>query len=345
MDPDEATCPVPLPTGERVTLAHGGGGALMHALVRTIFAAALGTDPRHDGAVLDAVPGRLATTTDAFVVRPLFFPGGDIGALAVHGTVNDLAMCGARPLALTASFIIEEGFELADLRRIVGSMADAARGAGVAIVAGDTKVVERGHGDGLYITTSGIGVLGHDLRIHPDAVRPGDAIIVSGDLGRHGMAVLCAREGLVTEPPIESDQQPLWPAVAALLDARLEVHCLRDLTRGGLATCAVEIARSAGLDIELDEASLAVAPPVAATCELLGLDPLYVANEGRFMLVLPAAQADAAVGVLRSLTGAADATVAGHVGPGRNGRVSLRTRLGTLRHVPMLSGAQLPRIC
>jgi hydrogenase expression/formation protein HypE len=263
----------------------------------------------------------------------------------VHGTINDLAMCGARPLALSAGFIIEEGLPVVDLRRVVESMADAARRAGVTIVSGDTKVVERGHGDGLYVTTSGIGLLERDIRIHPDAVRPGDAVILSGDLGRHGMAVLCAREGLAADPPIESDQQSLWPAVAALLDAGLEVHCLRDLTRGGFATCSVEIARSAGLDIELDEAAITVAPPVAAACELLGLDPLYVANEGRFMLVLPAAQADAAIDVLRRQPGTAGAAVAGRVGAGRNGRVSLRTRLGTWRHVPMLSGAQLPRIC
>jgi hydrogenase expression/formation protein HypE len=340
-----AHCPVPLPAGGRVTLAHGGGGALTHELVRTVFAAALGTDTRHDGAVLGRVSGRLVTTTDAFVVRPLFFPGGDIGALAVHGTLNDLAMCGARPLALTASFIIEEGFPIADLARVVRSMADAAAAAGVCVSSGDTKVVERGHGDGVYVTTSGIGELEHDLCVHPDAVRPGDAVIVSGDLGRHGMAVLCAREGIATDPAIESDQQSLWPAVAALLQAGIELHCLRDLTRGGLATCAVEIARAAGLDIELEEAALTVIPPVAAACELLGLDPLYVANEGRFMAVLPADQAQEALAVLKEVEGSAGAAIAGRVGPARDGRVRLRTRIGTLRHVAMLSGAQLPRIC
>jgi len=338
-------CPLPLPPGERITLAHGGGGALTHDLVRSVFAAALGTDTRHDGADLGRVSGRLVTTTDAFVVRPLFFPGGDIGTLAVHGTVNDLTMCGARPLALTASFIIEEGFPVAELERVARSMATAARAAGVAVTSGDTKVVERGHGDGLYVSTSGIGLLEHDRRIHPDAVRAGDAVVVSGDLGRHGMAVLCAREGLATEPVIESDQQSLWPAVAALLQAGLELHCLRDLTRGGLATCAVEIASSAGLDIELQESALAVAPTVAAACELLGLDPLYVANEGRFMAILPAAQADAALAVLHELPATAGASIAGTVGPGAEGRVRLRTRIGTLRHIAMLSGAQLPRIC
>jgi hydrogenase expression/formation protein HypE len=338
-------CPAPLPAGERVTLAHGGGGALTHELVRTVFAATLGTDTRHDGAVLGRVSGRLVTTTDAFVVRPLFFPGGDIGALAVHGTLNDLAMCGARPLALTASFIIEEGFPIAELARIARSMADAAAAAGVSISSGDTKVVERGRGDGVYVTTSGVGVLERDLRIHPDAVRPGDAVLVSGDLGRHGMAVLCAREQLVTEPLIESDQQCLWPAVAALLESGIELHCLRDLTRGGLATCAVEIARTASLDIELEEAALTVTPPVAAVCELLGLDPLYVANEGRFLAVLPADQAQAALAVLQGTKGTVGATLAGRVSAGSEGRVRLRTRLGTLRHVTMLSGAQLPRIC
>jgi hydrogenase expression/formation protein HypE len=344
--PDPALhCPLPLPAGDRVTLAHGGGGALTHELVRSVFAAALGTDTRHDGAELGRVSGRLVTTTDAFVVRPLFFPGGDIGALAVHGTVNDLAMCGARPLALTASFIIEEGFPVAELERIAQSMAAAARAAGVVVTSGDTKVVERGHGDGLYVSTSGIGLLEHDLHIHPDAVRAGDAVLVSGDLGRHGMAVLCAREGLATEPVIESDQQSLWPAVAALLQAGLELHCLRDLTRGGLATCAVEIARSAGLDMELHEAALTVAPTVGAACELLGLDPLYVANEGRFMAMLPAAQADAALAVLHALPATAGACIAGVVGPEAEGRVRLRTRIGTLRHIAMLSGAQLPRIC
>jgi hydrogenase expression/formation protein HypE len=336
---------VPFPAGERVTLAHGGGGMLTHELVRAVFVPALGTDTRHDGAVLGHVAGRLVTTTDGFVVRPLFFPGGDIGALAVHGALNDLAMCGARPLGLTASFIIEEGLPIGDLARIVRSMADAAAAAGVSVASGDTKVVERGHGDGVYVTTTGIGVLEHDLNVHPDAVRPGDAVIVSGDLGRHGMAVLCAREQIVTEPRIESDQQSLWPAVAALLEAGIELHCLRDLTRGGLATCAVEIARTASLDIELEEAALAVTEPVAAACELLGLDPLYVANEGRFMAVLPEEQAPAALAVLRKMPGTAGATLAGRIGPGADGRVRLRTRMGTLRHVTMLSGAQLPRIC
>ncbi len=340
-----ASCPLPHDEGECVTLAHGGGGRLMHTLVRDVFIAALEGDASHDGAIV--VPGcaRTATTTDAFVVRPLFFPGGDIGSLAVHGTVNDLAMCGARPLALTAAFIVEEGFALANLTRIAQSMGSAARAAGVAVVAGDTKVVERGHGDGVYITTSGIGAVAHTLDIHPRAIRSGDAVLLSGDLGRHGMAVMAAREGLVSAPPICSDSAALWPAVAALLEAGIELHCLRDLTRGGLATCAVELAQSSGLDFELDEQAIAVNQQVDSMCELFGLDPLYVANEGRFVVVLPAAQAQAALAVLRAAPEAGGATLVGRVGPGTHGRVSLVTTLGTTRHLQMLSGAQLPRIC
>lgn len=340
-----ASCPLPHDTVDCVSLAHGGGGRLMQRLIADVFAAHLGTDTQHDGAVVAAGGARLVTTTDAFVVRPLFFPGGDIGALAVHGTVNDLAMCGARPLALTAAFIIEEGCAIAALERIAQSMAAAAAGAGVAVVSGDTKVVERGHGDGVYVTTAGIGLVEHAQHIHPHAVCDGDSLIVSGDLGRHGMAVMCARENLHTEPPITSDQQNLWPAVAALLAAGIELHCLRDLTRGGLATCAVEIAQSAKLDIAIDEDAITVTPPVAAACELLGLDPLYVANEGRFLAIVPAADAGRALAILHSLPAGRGASIAGHIGPGTDGRVRLRTRLGTLRHIAMLSGAQLPRIC
>ncbi|MCB1748779.1 MAG: hydrogenase expression/formation protein HypE [Gammaproteobacteria bacterium] len=340
---DTVACPLPRDDTDCVTLAHGGGGALMQRLVREVFAAAFGNDARHDGARVDSGGRPLVTTTDAFVVKPLFFPGGDIGALAVHGTVNDLAMCGARPLALTASFVIEEGFAVADLRRIAASMARAARAAGVAIVSGDTKVVERGHGDGVYITTSGIGALDHGLDIHPRAIAPGDAVLLSGDIGRHGTAVMVARENLHTATPISSDQGNLWPAVAALLAAGIEVHCLRDLTRGGLATAMVELARDGGWGIGMEETAVAVEPTVAALCELFGLDPLYVANEGRFVAVVPDGQATAALAVLRET--AAAASLLGHVSAVPDGRVRLRTRYGTTRHVALLSGAQLPRIC
>jgi hydrogenase expression/formation protein HypE len=332
-----------------VTLAHGGGGSLTQALVRDVFAATLGTDTRHDGAELSLGDQRLVTTTDAFVVRPLFFPGGDIGALAVHGTVNDLAMCGARTIALTAAFIIEEGFPVEDLTRIVRSMAVAASALGIAITSGDTKVVERGHGDGLYITTAGVGLIEHAGRIHPDSIRAGDAILLSGDIGRHGMAVLCARDGLTLEPPVASDQQALWPAIAALLDADIELHCLRDLTRGGLATCAIELAEAAGLNLALEETAIAVPPQVQAGCDLLGLDPLYIANEGRFITIVAAADADRALDILTRRPDCAGAVHCGHVVNHQTGRgparVRLRTQLGTWRHIALLSGAQLPRIC
>ncbi|MGE0483684.1 MAG: hydrogenase expression/formation protein HypE [Gammaproteobacteria bacterium] len=342
-DATDAACPLPQEAADCVTLAHGGGGALMQRLVREVFAAAFANDARHDGARVDTGTGSVVTTADAFVVKPLFFPGGDIGALAVHGTVNDLAMCGARPLALTAAFVIEEGYAVDDLRRIAASMASAARAAGVAIVSGDTKVVERGHGDGIYVTTSGIGVQEHGLDIHPRAIVTGDAVILSGDIGRHGTAVMAAREGLATTTPILSDQQNLWPAVQALLAAGIELHCLRDLTRGGLATALVELARDGGWGIAVDETAIAIQPAIAALCELFGLDPLYVANEGRFVAVVPNAQAEAALAVLRGFDAAAN--LLGQVSDARDGRVRLRTRYGTTRHVALLSGAQLPRIC
>ena len=340
-----ASCPLPHAGSAEVTLAHGGGGRLMQRLIEDVFVDAFGREASHDGAIIEACPNRTVVTTDAFVVNPRRFPGGDIGALAVHGTVNDLAMCGARPLALTAAFILEEGLAIDELRQAVRSMADAAREADVGIVTGDTKVVERGHGDGLYITTTGIGALDHDLVIHPRSIRAGDALIVNGDLGRHGTAVMCAREGLATDPVIVSDQQSLWPAVDALIEAGIALHCLRDPTRGGLATTACELAATARLSLELDEATLAVSPEVESACDLFGLDPLYVANEGRFLAVVGSADADRAVEVLRGIRGSEAATRCGVVASDTDGRVTLRTRLGTFRHVAMLSGSQLPRIC
>ena len=340
----ELACPAPL-ASNRVTMAHGGGGRLMHALVREVFAAAFGSSADHDGAVMAIAAGRLAMTTDGYVVRPLFFPGGDIGSLAVHGTLNDLAMCGARPLSLAAGFIIEEGCEIAVLERVAASMAATARQAGVAISTGDTKVVEHGKGDGVYITSSGVGLCEHALDIHPRSICDGDAILLSGDVGRHGIAVMGARENLDFDSPIESDSQSLWPAVCALLDAGIEIHCLRDLTRGGLASALVELAQASDLEIELDESAVTVHDAVQGACEILGLDPLYVANEGRFVALLPAAQADAACAILRATREGEGAVLAGRVRSARPGRVGLRTRIGTLRNLPMLSGEQLPRIC
>jgi len=341
-------CPIPLQDYPRVLLAHGGGGRLMHDLIGRIFLAAFGPPPGgppHDGAVLDLGGTRLALTTDGHVVHPLFFPGGDIGSLAVNGTVNDLAMCGARPVALSASFILEEGLPMETLWRVATSMAAAAREAGVPVVTGDTKVVDRGKGDGVFISTAGVGRVDHALAISPASVRPGDALILSGDVGRHGVAVMALREGLAFETAVESDCAPVVAPVLGLLDAGLEVHCLRDLTRGGLATSLVEIAEGAGLEIRLEERAVSVSDPVRAACEILGLDPLYVANEGRFVCFLPADQADRALEILRGHPVSAGARIAGKAGAAGRGQVTLRGLVGADRILPMLSGEQLPRIC
>lgn len=345
--PFHLDCPVPQPP-ERIVLGHGGGGALTHALVESVFRPAFANawlDQRHDGAVLEAPRGRIAFTTDSYVVRPLEFPGGDIGRLAVHGTVNDLAMCGARPLCLSAGFILEEGLDAALLARVGRSMGEAAREIDVPIVTGDTKVVDRGAADGLFINTAGVGVLEHELEIGPGALRPGDAILLSGDVGRHGAAILAARESLGLESELRSDCASLWAPVAALLEAGLPVHCLRDLTRGGLATGLIEIARDAGMAVRVDERAIAVAEPVRGLCELLGLDPLYVANEGRFLCILPEACADAALACLRGVGVSAGAVRIGDVREGPAGRATLRSAIGGERVLRLQSGEQLPRIC
>ena len=349
-DPAAFTCPVPSSTATEILLAHGGGGKLTQQLIDRVFAPAFrnaALDARHDGARLDAPPAsaRLAFTTDSHVVSPLFFPGSDIGRLAVYGTINDLAMCGARPRHLSVGFILEEGLPVATLERVVRSMADAARAAGVEIVTGDTKVVERGKGDGVYLNTSGLGWIETPLAIEPASVRPGDAILLSGDIGRHGMAILAQREGLAFESPIESDCASLWPAVEALLAAGVEIHCLRDLTRGGLATAAIEIAETAQLALALDESLIRVSEPVQGACEILGLDPLYVANEGRFIAFVPAAQSDLALAALaRAAPGGPPAQI-GTVRAGPHGEVALRSVVGIDRILDRLSGEQLPRIC
>lgn len=343
------SCPVPLPHRTEITVGHGGGGRLTQDLIDRVFRPAFanpGLDAQHDGALLAlACGGRLAFTTDAHVVSPLFFPGGDIGKLAVNGTVNDLAMCGARPRWLSAGFILEEGLPVQTLERVVAAMADAARAAGVAIVTGDTKVVERGKGDGLYVTTAGVGVMETALAIGPAAIRPGDAIVLSGDIGRHGMAIMATRAGLEFESAIESDCAPLAGPVQALLGAGLEIHCLRDLTRGGLATALVELAESARVAIGIDAASVPVTEPVRGACEILGLDPLYVANEGRFICVLPAAQAARAREILSRTAPGGPAVVIGAVQAGPAGQVTQRSVIGAERIVDRLSGEQLPRIC
>jgi hydrogenase expression/formation protein HypE len=347
---DEAaglSCPIPISQYPRVLLAHGGGGQLMHQLIEKMFVAAFGNarlEARHDGAVFELGPGPLAFTTDSYVVRPLFFPGGDIGALAVNGTVNDLAMCGARARYLSAGFILEEGLPMDTLWRVVRSMRQAAAAAGVELVTGDTKVVDRGSGDGVFINTAGIGVVRAARPVSPASVRTGDAVVVSGDLGRHGMAIMAVRENLSFESAIESDCAPLVDAVMGLVDDGIDIHCLRDLTRGGLASALVEIAETARLSIAVDEAAIPVREDVRGACEILGFDPLYVANEGRFVAFVAPADAGRAVDRLR-LAGCADAGVVGTVRDAPAGVVTLRSRIGATRIVDRLSGEQLPRIC
>jgi hydrogenase expression/formation protein HypE len=345
------TCPVPLPTslgGDVIQMAHGGGGRLSRALVEQLFLPTFGAEAaraRHDSAVLACGGGRVAFTTDAYVVRPLFFPGGDIGRLAVFGTVNDLAMAGARPLALSAAFVLEEGFATEDLVRVVASMRGACDEAGVEVVTGDTKVVDRGKGDGVYITTTGLGIVAAGVDIAPARVRPGDAVIVSGDLGRHGIAVLSVREGLAFEASIASDCAPLHAAVAALLDAGVEVHCLRDLTRGGLSSALNEIALDAGIAIEIDEERVPVSDAVAAACEILGLDPFYVASEGRFVAFVPEQATARALAAVRAVGVSAGAVEVGRVLDAGRGTVRLRGRFGGTRLLDLFTGEQLPRIC
>ncbi len=341
-----ATCPLPLQKYPTITLAHGGGGRLMHQLIREMFHKAFGSSPdAHDSAVLKIPQNKIAFTTDSFVVRPLFFPGGDIGSLSIHGTVNDLAMSGAEPLWLTASFIIEEGLPMETLWKIVSSMARAAESAKVKIVTGDTKVVERGHGDGIYINTAGVGVLHHDLHIHPHSVRAGDIILLSGDVGRHGMAVMSSRESLEFETTIQSDSAPVAAPVLDLLKAGLNLHCLRDCTRGGLITTLNEIASSANLSFEIHESAIPIQPEVQGACEMLGLDPFYVANEGAFVIFVAEKEAKLALEILKSHIQTAQACQIGQVLEDGVAPVLIKNTLGTRRIAPVLSGEQLPRIC
>lgn len=341
-------CPLPIAQYPHVLLAHGGGGRLMHDLLARMFLPAFRNpllDVGHDASVFPAPAGRVAFTTDSYVVRPLFFPGGDIGSMAVHGTVNDLAMSGARPLYLSAACILEEGLPMETLWRVVRSMRAAAERCGVQFITGDTKVVDQGRGDGIYINTSGIGVVEHALTIAPASVRPGDAVLVNGDLGRHGMAIMAVREGLQFETTIESDSAPVSGVVQALVRAGLEIHCLRDLTRGGLASALNEIAGAARVRIALEEARAPVREDVHAACEMLGLDPLHVACEGRFVVFLPAAQAERALEILRGHPEAPAPAVIGEVTDGGTARVVLRSAIGASRILDMPSGEQLPRIC
>jgi hydrogenase expression/formation protein HypE len=346
--PMSPACPIPIAQYPRVMTAHGGGGRLMNDLVRRMFVETFASpelEAGHDGAVLPLAAGRLAFTTDSYVVRPLFFPGGDIGSLSVHGTVNDLAMCGARPHVLSAAFVLEEGLAMEDLWRVVRSMGQAASESGVRVVTGDTKVVERGKGDGVFINTAGVGVVEHDLDIAPASIRAGDAVVLSGDIGRHGVAVLAARAELQFETTVESDSASVAGIVGDLLAAGLEIHCMRDLTRGGLASALVEIAETAHRAIHVEEEEIVVTPQVLGACELLGFDPLSVANEGRFALILPADQAERALSIIRTHPSGCDARLIGRVLDEERPLVTMTSRIGTRRVIEMMSGEQLPRIC
>ena len=343
-----AACPLPITQHEQIVLGHGSGGKLSAQLLERVFLPAFSNallDKLDDQAVLHINGARLAFTTDAFVVTPIFFPGGDIGRLAVNGTVNDLAMSGARPLYLAAAFILEEGLATEDLRRIVGSMSDAANNAGVQLVAGDTKVVNKGKGDQIFISTTGIGVVEKPVNISADRARPGDRIILSGYIGDHGMAILSQRENLEFEGVIESDCAALHELVGDMLDVCLDLHCLRDPTRGGVATVLNEIAARSRVGMLVQETELPVRDTVRGACEVLGLDPLYVANEGKLIAVVPAGRADAIVKKMQQNALGRDARIIGEVVADHPGMVLMKTEIGGTRVLDTLFGEQLPRIC
>jgi hydrogenase expression/formation protein HypE len=330
---------------DRILLGHGSGGKLMHALIEEHFSPAFGTSGAGDSAIVEVRSKKLAYTTDSYVVSPLFFPGGNIGDLAVCGTVNDLSVAGAEPLYLTAGFIIEEGFPLSDLKRIIASMAAAAKQAGVTIVAGDTKVVNKGKADGVFINTSGIGVLREGVAISPKNIHAGDAVIISGELGNHGVAILAERNGLTFEPPIVSDTRSLNGLVRTMYQASDKIRFMRDPTRGGLATTLKEAALESGLCIRIREQTLPVPPPVKGACSLLGLDPLYVANEGILTAVVDPGVADRIVAAMRAHEHGRNAAVIGTVDRSATGMVLLETDIGGSRILDMLPGEMLPRIC
>lgn len=332
----------------RVDLTHGGGGRAMAQLISELFAGAFDNPylaQGNDMAVMPPVDGRLVMSTDGYVVSPIFFPGGNIGSLAVHGTINDVAMSGAQPLYLSASFILEEGLPLADLKQVVESMAAAANEAGVLIVTGDTKVVERGKADGLFITTTGAGSLRDGLHIAGDRIRAGDAIIVSGTIGDHGIALLSKRENLEFETTIESDSAPLHRLIKVMIEAEPEIHCLRDPTRGGLAATLNELAHQSGLGMTIYEHAIPIRPAVRGACELLGIDPLGVANEGKLIAFCPPEKAEALVATMRDQPFGENAAVIGHAKPDPRRLVWLQTSFGSDRVVEWFNGEQLPRIC
>jgi len=345
---DGMSCPVPLRDFNEIVMGHGGGGKLSSELIEHLFLPAFGNDHLNqlrDSAILDLGEQRLAFSTDSFVVRPLFFPGGNIGDMAINGTVNDLAMSGARPLYLSAGFIIEEGLRMESLHAIVKSMSLAARRAGVQIVTGDTKVVERGHGDGCFINTTGIGVVRSGLRIAPDQASPGDVVILSGTIGDHGMAIMSVREGLEFESQIFSDSAPLHELVERMLAVCPNIRTLRDPTRGGIATSLNEIATASNMGIEIDETTIPVNPCVQSACEILGLDPLFVANEGKLLAIVPSVASEAVLASMHQHEFGSNARVIGRVVDGHRKMVIAKTPYGSTRVITMQIGEQLPRIC
>ena len=343
-----ATCPTPLSDYKEVVLAHGSGGKLSQRLLQSVVLPRFQNEllaPLHDGAIFDLDGSRIAFSTDSYVVSPIFFPGGDIGKLAVHGTVNDLAMCGARPQYLSVAFIVEEGLPMADFRRIIQSMQAAATEAGVLLVTGDTKVVDRGKADKLFINTAGVGLVRAGVNIQPSRAQPGDKIIVNGPIAVHGIAIMSVREGLEFETKIASDTAPLNGLVESILDAYEDIHVLRDPTRGGITSALSEIAQAAKVGMLLDEARIPISEEVKGACEILGLDPLYVANEGKLLTILPAAKADRVLAAMRAHPLGQAAAIIGEVTANHAGYVLMKTRVGGTRVVDMLSGEQLPRIC
>jgi|SRR5271157_144657 len=342
------TCPVPLQNYPTIVMGHGAGGKMMADLIQHLFAAAFDNDllaQMGDATALDLPPGQAAFTTDSFVVSPLFFPGGDIGELAVNGTVNDLAMRAARPLVLSAGFILEEGLPMETLGRIAASMAAACKKVGVKIATGDTKVVQKGHGDGVYINTSGIGVIPKGVSVTPDRGRPGDALLVSGSIGDHGIAIMSVREGLTFQTEIQSDTAPLNGLVDAMLDVTKDIHCLRDATRGGLAAVLNELALASKVGIEFDEKKVPIRAEVNAACEMLGLDPFYVANEGKLVAIVPPEHAEAILAAMRAHPQGRDAALIGELVAEHPGLVTSRTSIGGKRVVDLPAGELLPRIC
>jgi len=341
------TCPVPITGRKSIVLGHGSGGRLTAQLIRDLFLPAFDNEilrKLDDQAVLDVAGARIAMTTDSFVVTPLVFPGGDIGELAINGTVNDLAMSGAQPLYLSAAFILEEGLPMEELAQVIESMSSAAKAAGVAVVTGDTKVVNRGSADKLFITTTGVGLVPDGVKISASNARAGDQIILSGTIGDHGMAVFSKREGLEFEGSIVSDTAPLYKLVRAMLEAG-EIHALRDPTRGGLATSLCEIAVASGVGMELDSRAIPVREDVKAACEILGMDPLYVANEGKLVAFVDASSADAVLKAMCALPEGRDAVVIGQAVQAHGGMVLLKTEIGGTRLLDLPFTEQLPRIC